>query len=507
MQQIKKNEQILFYILLFVHLIPVIFLTPFVTLDGPVHLYNARLFHDLLFSADPITRDFFELNPVIEPNMTGHLIMSFLLFVFPPFVTEKLVQLFILILFATGYRRWILTIEPAAVWVTWLVFPLLYNFAFLIGFFNFLIGLSILPFFMTWWIKISDRNHSIHEYVTGIILLLLIYYSHLLIFLLAGALAGIHLWNKQSSKNKIRNILFLSSIALPGILQALHYLVTHGSVGYKNEIQWVSFSKILEDLGFARYLILYDYASEKRFTVAYTVLITGMMAMGLRYRTIQKYQTIALRWVLLSILLLFLVPDSFASGGIITQRLELWLAISVLLFLSTLRIPDSIALPGAAGAAFVSLFICYYHSDFQKKLNHSACEFTRMCIPQKEPAVLLPVNYSHNWMEANLAAYAGAMKKWVVLDNYEADYRLFPVVWKDRMKPSLHAGNHAETQTPCLTIKNAEDITGHHIDFISFWAGKPTGTDSCSAAIRLQLQEFYMPNPEQSKHITLYLRN
>ena len=194
--------------------------------------------------------------------------------------------------------------------------------------------------------------------------------------------------------------------------------------------------------------------------------------MGLRYRTIQKYQTIALRWILLSILLLFLVPDSFASGGIITQRLELWLAISVLLFLSTLRIPDSIALPGAAGAAFVSLFICYYHSDFQKKLNHSACEFTRMCIPLKEPAVLLPVNYSHNWMEANLAAYAGAMKKWVVLDNYEADYRLFPVVWKDRMKPSLHAGNHAETQTPCLTIKHSEQITGHHIDFISFLQSK-----------------------------------
>ncbi len=507
MQKIKKNEQILFYVLLFIHLIPVIFLTPFVTLDGPVHLYNARILHDLILTTDPIMHDFFKLNPVLEPNLTGHLLMSVLLIVFPPFITEKIILLTILFFFAVGYRRWMLALEPTAVWVTWFIFPLLYNFTFLIGFFNFMIGLSVLPFFMVWWMKRPDKQTTVSHYLIGIFLLLAMYYSHILIFLLAGAIAGIQsLFNKSGDISR-RKMLMLAMISIPGIWLTVQYLLIHGSVGYRKEIQWLPLSKILEDLAYARYITMYDYASEKRFTVAFTVLILVVITSGMFYRTIQKHQKTTVIWFILSMLLIFLIPDSFASGGIITLRLELWLAISLLLLLSTFRIPEKIGIPGATGAVCISLFICYYHFDFQQKLSRSALEFTQLCSPLKEPAVLLPVNYSNNWMEANLAAYAGAMKKWVVLDNYEADYRLFPVVWKDRMKPSLHAGNHAETQTPCLTIKHSEQITGHHIDFISFWAGKPEGTDSCSAAIRLQLQEFYRPNPEQSKHVTLYLRN
>ena len=36
-----------FRIILFLHLLPVLLLTPFVTLDGPAHLYNAVLIREL----------------------------------------------------------------------------------------------------------------------------------------------------------------------------------------------------------------------------------------------------------------------------------------------------------------------------------------------------------------------------------------------------------------------------------------------------------------------------
>lgn len=158
MKTAKKYEAILFYFVLLLHILPVFILTPFVTLDGPVHLYNARLMHDLMFSADPITSNFFEFNPVIEPNLIGHVFMAFSLSIFPPLITEKLILLVIILCFSIGYRRWIRMVEADAVWISWLIFPMIYNFTFLIGFFNFMIGLSILPFFMVWWMGAMGRK-------------------------------------------------------------------------------------------------------------------------------------------------------------------------------------------------------------------------------------------------------------------------------------------------------------------------------------------------------------
>ena len=506
MQRLKKYESILFFLVLLIHLFPVIWFTPFVTLDGPVHLYNARLVHDLMMGADTITNRFFEFNPIIEPNLSGHFLLAMFMFVLPPLIAEKVLLLLIVIAFSLGFRKLILTIEPAANWISWLFFPLIFNFTFLIGFFNFMIGLVVLPFFLSWWIKNQPLPKSGVMYFSGIVFLLLIYYSHILIFLLAGILSAVFLFFNKDQGPKWQNWKLLVIAGTPGFILTLLYLTTHGSQGYHREIQWLPLSKILEDLSNARCIIMYDYTSEKRFTRLFTVLLVAAFVIALKFRSIQKYQQITILWLVIALLMVFVIPDSFASGGIITPRLELWFSISFIIMLATFRIPHSYACITGIMATFFSLFMIFYHWEMQQGLNTSAKEIVNAFEQVDQPAVLLPVNYSNNWMEANLSAYPGAVKKIVVLDNYEADYRLFPIVWKEGMRPSLHAGNHAETQNPCLTISNSEKVTGQKVEYISFWSGLPEGRDSCSSAIQRQLHLLYSDNPIQSGRYTLFKR-
>lgn len=333
------------------------------------------------------------------------------------------------------------------------------------------------------------------------------YYSHILVLILAGLLAAIQLKFSKEKKPAIPTWIFLFLIGMPGIYLTVDYLISHGSEGYHKDIQWLPVSKIFEDICNARYLIMYDYASEKRFTRIFSILLLAITITGIKFRTIQKNQLITGIWFLLALLLLFITPDSFASGGIITPRLELWLALSLLLALASLRIPETFAFPAALASVVISFFMVYYHYDMQRNLSTAAHEILDECNSIRQPAVLLPINYSSNWVEANLCAYVGAEKKVVVLDNYEADYRLFPVVWKEARKPSLHAGNHAETSLPCINVHRSEMITGNMVDYISFWSGAPTGSDSCSIDIRNQLNLYYTAPMDSGKRFLLYQRH
>ena len=101
---LKAIEKWGFRIILFLHLLPVLLLTPFVTLDGPAHLYNSVLIRELLStqSYDIISHPhfFLQFNAFPEPNWTGHLIMSLLTFVLPVLMVEKVMLIAVLLLTA-----------------------------------------------------------------------------------------------------------------------------------------------------------------------------------------------------------------------------------------------------------------------------------------------------------------------------------------------------------------------------------------------------------------------
>jgi len=476
-----------------VHLIPILILNPFVTLDGPAHLYNAVLIDQLIKGDSSHIAEVFVFNSFPEPNWIGHAIMVLFLQVFSSLVAEKLLQLFIVIATAWGFRLLVKAMDPGRTpWIAWFVFPLLYNFTFLLGFYNFSVGIALLLVGIAWWLTNTDHALSVRQWILVGLWAGLLYFSHLVVFLIGMGLAGlIILFRKQdfSWEFRIKNAVVLVVCCFPWIALTLAYLLKSGSTGFRGDVVHLSSKKLFEDLFQARMLIAYEPQQELVLTRLYSQFLLLMFSLGVIKRSISPVFIVFLLNAAVAIAMYFLMPDSMAGGGILSVRLLLWLIISVVLLLVASRLPEAYARPGAWISAALSCLLMYMHAPDQFYLSRDARRFiaTANQIPHK--AFVLPLNYSGNWLHSNFPAYVGAINGSLVWDNYEANEGVFPLHWQKGMNPELHLGNHVSSSRPCVSIASSESLTGIALSHVLVWKRNGIPEDSCSLDVQRQLIE------------------
>lgn len=506
----NRTELFLYTLVLVLHLFPVVYMSPFVTLDGPAHLYNAQLMKSLLSSENTRVHHFFEFNQFPHPNWSGHFLLLILLYVVPPLMAEKILLLLLIVVSATGFRKLIKTVEPSAVWLSWMYFPFLMSFPFLLGFYNFSFALALLPWWLSLWLKNQNKSKSLKLTCQVILFLILLYFSHLVIFLLAGLFAGIISLMIRDTDQKItlfNKISYLFICSLPGIVLTILFLNSSGTEGYRGEISRLPVAQLFNDILYSRMFIAYDYTSEKKITILFTALMVFLTITGFIYRTIHKLTGIFTTILLISLALIFIMPDSMASGGILSVRLVQLFFTAWILWLATLRLPYKIQVAGAAITTLFSSTMLTYHYRVQLELNQSAREFITFSNQLEENKVLLPLNYSANWMHSNLSCYLGTAKNIVVLDNYEATHDLFPLKWRAGMDPEIHMGNHVSSNHPCVQILKSESATKVQVDYISKWQSPGEYKDSCDLSVREQINNYYkVRGVLNEKGLTLYGR-
>lgn len=507
----QAAEPALYTATLLLHLIPILVLTPFLTLDGPAHLYNAELMKELLKGQELVIGKFFDFNKFPHPNWSGHLILMCLLYILPPLLAEKFFLCLIVLISALGFRKLVKTIEPSAVWMSWLFFPFLLNFAFLMGFYNFSFALGLLPWWLALWIRQHDKEKSIKMATLIFLFLLVLYFSHLVIFLLAGLFAGsISLFDSSSqNKKKLKgNLLFLLFCSLPGLLLTFFFLISTGTDGYRGEISRLPVMQLLNDILFSRMFIVYDYATEKKLSIAFTVLMLFLSGASIFHRTIHRLQKTFLIIFLTSLAIIFILPDSMASGGILSVRLVQWFYIAWCLLLITFRIPLKIQKTAALLAVLFSIGMLKVHWSVQVELNKQARTYLSVNEHLQSNTVVLPINYSTNWLHSNLSCYLGAINKVVVLDNYEATHDLFPLLWKKNMDPEIHMGNHVSSAHPCVRIAASERHTGIAVDYVCVWEYSDKNNDSCDIDLMNQLQnDYHLAAGNIGDYVLLYSKN
>ena len=493
-QKLVNTEKSLFSLVFLLHLLPVVVLTPFVTLDGPAHLYNAGLMKSLLLDHVPVINSFFEFNSFPEPNWSGHAIMMTLLFFLPPLITEKAMIFLILILTAIGYRKLVIAIDPSKIWLSWLVFPFLYNFTFLLGFFNFAFAMALLPWWMAWWLNHHNKTKSIQQFCIVFLIFILLYFSHLVVFLLAGFSAGIIslLSNRKRESPRLKSeFAFLLLVSLPGLILTVLFLFVFGTEGYRGEITRLPISQLFSDLLNSRMFIVYDYTTEKRATIGFTLLMLLLTFVGFRNKEKNNDWEIYLIQLLGAFALIFILPDSLASGGILSVRLIQWFFMIWCLWLVTMKLPNKIAVIAAILSACFSLGMMRVHWKVQQELSETATGYIEIANTLEKNQIVLPLNYSTNWLHSNMVCYVGALKQVVVLDNYEATQHHFPIVWKKNMDPEIHMGNQVSSNRPCVQITRSEKFTGLKVQYAVALNRPLTPEDSCTTNTFLQLEELY----------------
>jgi hypothetical protein len=164
-----RRIAVLFLITALFHLLPIWRVHYVPTVDGPSHLYNAQVLHELAKGTPEFVRVFrADLRPF--PNWLGHILLFVAVAIAPPLIAEKVVLSAIVLLFLGGCWKVAGLVDPRSRVYAFLVMPLAYSALLQMGFYNYFLGVGLAMFAIAaWWEERTTWSG---------ILLLLCYFAH-----------------------------------------------------------------------------------------------------------------------------------------------------------------------------------------------------------------------------------------------------------------------------------------------------------------------------------------
>lgn len=511
-----RHEKYFFWLLILVYLVPVWSFVFFPTLDGPAHLYNANILYQYGVDASYLSQ-FYTLNPSPEPNWIGHFILTFFTPVFPVSVCEKLILSIYIVLLPLSFRLLAKTINPHGKYTEYLVFPFIYCFTFYLGFYNFSLGICFFFFSLAYWIRNENRLGWLNVLLMSG-LLTLVYFSHVFVFALLCITAGIYLtWNFLFDSVKAKQ-LYLSSYfkkagllllaAAPGIVLTLNYLSVHAT---REEGQFIPAGELFKWLKEIRPLVTFNFEIESPFLFklyyVFIFLILGLWAvkfLGIKSQranegvlllpgkpvSVINRQDVWLLVAAVVLVLYFILPDTMTNGGYVSVRVCLFFFFMLLAWFASQRISKWIAFPLVLVALWTTYGRVKYYMEVSRSLSADATEVFSVEPSIEKNKTLLPLNYSDNWMQGHFSNYLGTVKPLVIMENYEANNKYFPVLWKENMSPYDNMPGFWY-RPPCFEPWKYEERTKKPVDYVFTWCYRPELDDSCSAATMKKIDSLY----------------
>jgi hypothetical protein len=505
-RRLLRSEPYIFLLLLLVHVSVLFRYEWYPTLDGPAHLYNAILIKQILLGNEFLAR-YLEFSSFPEPNWSGHALMAVLSLFLPANWVEKGMVLIIFTFTAYGFRAFVRTQTDRPTFAPLLIFPFLCSFTLRIGFFNFSLSIAILLWLLTWWVK--QGSSSTWRTAAQLFLFLgLLYFSHALTAIIG--IGVVLLWSStkafEDRSFQWRSLKTPIIASLPCLLLIVVFISRSGGNGYIKFETAVHLLKVAADgvpftLHYGPAMI---WAAR---VIAATLLLFTIMILIDRYRRSSAIVRSDL-WLLCAIVAAigyFVLPDSVASGGIMSVRyllffyvfLVLWLAVQQWRFAFTLLLIPYLA---------ADLFLVRVDHRFTAELDRDVANM-RAALPKvRSNSAVLPIVHSNYWFHTNFSNYLGTERGILVLDNYEAMAPHFPLRWKPAHRPpqSKHPSFY-DSALPCVNIEELEDSMSMDLDHVLRWKYDPALQDSCTIDLQQQLVSGFRLVHQRSE-VELFIR-
>lgn len=440
-----SSKYIFFYIaLLSAHICLVWFLPYFPTQDGPSHIYNISILHDLLNGGKEWGNYFtYKLNAV--PNLGFNLLAYPMLHFFPPLVAEKLFVSMYIVLMGCSVPLFLHVFNKPSMPLSFFVFPVMFNFTLFMGFYSYVvtIPLFLIAFSLCW----KNYNHSrIFKFVFYNIIGLIIFYFHLIPFVLfLISLIVITIVRSTDSKERIVELIKLLATISPIILNLTFYLI-HSPKNPFPEISYLLsislYIRLLSDL-FSFSAV--NFSPWQMFPASPVIflylLFTYSSVKDIYKRNRQNKNVLDSEKLLLSlssalILIYLFAPFRFGGGGCFNQRFP-W--VIFLIILPLFKIPEgtfwkqfgSKIIVGAVSFffAFNAVTLWQQSSKVEKFLSGLHAELPKGAFIMTY-RVKKPVRHRVDVL-LHAASYYGIFKKNVNIGNYETGLYYFPVKFKD----------------------------------------------------------------------------
>jgi hypothetical protein len=499
---LSDRENLLFAVLIVLHLMPIWAFTYFPSQDGPAHLDNANIIREYYHPDRAILRQYYIFNENPEPMWFGHLMLAGLLSIVPLFLAEKVFLSGYVILLPIAVRYALKAIRPESGFLAVLAFPFIYNFFFHMGFYSFFYSLVVFFFAVGYWLK--HREHfTLRETITLSILTFLLYGLHPLSLVTAwlaiGALAvwlmSLDLVDQVRRGQFDRRILWkaLRSRALvpfcallPTLVLMMLFFVQHGTPTSPVPLTATVWSRLL------RLITLESLVSYSQVELWISTALAWHMLYLIRSRLGRRQLN---RWdglllvVAAYVYIYFTTPDGILRGeliypGYISHRMNLYAFLALILWFGAQpyerRLKQGIQLL-AAGIAVILLGL---HTTKYAELNDYLKEYLSGSHVIESNTTLLPLSFSQrghardgrtlSWRVSpflHAAGYIAAQRGVVNLANYEADSGYFPLVFRPELNPYTHIGHKGgiEIEPPSVDFLTYPQRTGSRVDYILIW--------------------------------------
>ena len=149
-------------VLLVIHLLPVWGFKYFPTQDGASHIYNSYVVKEYHNHENYRLREVYELNATIFPNWTSHALLLLLLYIFPPLICEKIVLTLCIGLLPFALLYFLNGVQKRNMVFGLLGFLFAYNYLLHMGFYNFVLSMSLFFFTLGYWWRVKDELRLIN---------------------------------------------------------------------------------------------------------------------------------------------------------------------------------------------------------------------------------------------------------------------------------------------------------------------------------------------------------
>lgn len=480
----KQAERVMFYLLCLANLIPLFTLDAIQSLDGPAHLYNARIVAELFQHPEGFLSNYFQFNPWNLTNWTGHILLVMMHWIFPAQIAEKILGGLLLFLFPLVFRVFVMGFKNADPWLTWLIFPFVWSQFMFHGFYNFTIGLIFGLVFLKLWMQTTPtlRFRTFWLILTASLCGL----SHIFPFMIIMAVAGTYtLWRvfqkhngvlpitTHKVKHLLQQLLMLFVICIPGLVILGMYLFSPLPDAAESLPTGASALEIGNGIRTIRPIIGL-VQGEQMFTVKlfYLLVLMGIAAFLIRGVSNRRDHAFSkaryagraswwkegdfLLWAVAGFLLAYVVIFRwFENGKYVHDRI---LFVGFLLYVAWLcmqKFPRWFSKVAVALTLICCVGLMTLRYPLMKMQQSIQGDFLAMAKAVPQDCIIFPVNFSGNWMHSHAPDYMGAAKPVVILENYECDQKYFPLQWTAKAK-SL--GSIAGSEYPRVWNVDAQGI-------------------------------------------------
>jgi hypothetical protein len=523
---LKNRENILLLALILAHLIPIWVFQYFPSQDGPTHIENANIIFDYFNPGRSILRDYYILNTHLEPTWLGHLVLAGLMYIVPIFIVEKIFLSGYIIFLPLSIRYALKGIRPDSGFLTFLMFPFIYNYPLHMGFYSFSYSLFVFFFLVGYWMR-NREQFTLPKTVNLALLSLLLYFCH--IVSLVMAYVGITLltvWlilfdliqDKPGSRFDFQvlrkafggRVLPLILAFLPTVIVVGMFLSRQGvefpEVGIRRSFYW-----LLKDLTQMESLV--SFQREESFCsiglgIVFVGLFLSLVVSKMRRRRPDRWDGLLV--VVLGYLLIYLLaPNAISEGSFITDRLNLYPFFAFVLWFGVQPYLRSVKRGIMLVAIVITTASLGLHTLKYSELNNYLAEYlSGMDLIEPNRTLLSLVFDSRGHapdgrvlsLKVRPFLHASgciAVRRHVVdFTNYEAGaFNCFPVLFRPNLNPYDHIGMKDRSivwEPPQVDFLTYERRTGGQVDYVLVWGIRERQTNlEATKSIFQQLKKGY----------------